>query len=762
MTKKIFSILILLACALSAMGQSNLPTCNVTGTIFDSNGQPFSGAIITVQKVTREGVLIRLFPQKFQTNSQGQFTIPLPRTVNVSGVVKRARAWIEAPMDGFFIPGGREVEIPNSDTAELISLPTPTLLPNQIAVAVPPITVKDEGSTILHTNILNFVGLGVNVNNSSGTAVITITGSEGGASALDDLSDVTINSPIQGQYLRRGVSGWVNGAIPAGDLPSHNHSTGDITSGVFIPGRLGSGTPSATTFLLGDSSWSVLTDALVPNTITIDNLTQITNRSYSSLQGIPSSFTPSAHASTHNSGGSDPLSLGSLAGNLGSSQHGDLSSVDASSPRHHWNQITNKPSTFVPSAHASGHHSGGADPLALGSLAGNLSSGQHGDLSGVDNSSPRHHWNQITNKPSSFAPSGHASSHQHSGSDEIATSTPANNAIPKSLGTGKLDDGWLSSNVSLLGSSVDVSGSEITGILKNNAFPSLTGDVSNSAGSVNISLTDVVSPGSCTNCNATFDSKGRVIAFSNGSGVTDDTTNQRVRVSKDGTHLGTRREINFIGGSNVTLDVTDDAVLNRVDVTINASGGGGGSGTVNSGLSGRLAIFPSDGTTVDDLTIGTGNQLLRVNGVGTGYGHVHLSHSNGIMIEHDSSSIEFSINQATSFSWSGSHTHSGLLTTAARKQGRTATSSSSYTVLSTDYIIAFTGTTQTATLPAAATAGAGAEYVFVDEARNAMASNKRIEVSGGGTIEGGTALVIDTDGNSVTVYSTGSTWKVRR
>lgn len=41
----------------------------------------------------------------------------------------------------------------------------------------------------------------------------------------------------------------------------------------------------------------------------------------------------------------------------------------------------------------------------------------------------------------------HAASHQHGGNDEIATATPAANAIPKALANGKLDSGWISDNL---------------------------------------------------------------------------------------------------------------------------------------------------------------------------------------------------------------------------------------------------------------------------------------------------------------------------
>jgi hypothetical protein len=45
-----------------------------------------------------------------------------------------------------------------------------------------------------------------------------------------------------------------------------------------------------------------------------------------------------------------------------------------------------------------------------------------------------------------------------------------------------------------------------------------------------------------------------------------------------GTLVGTRRHINLIAGTNVTLNIVDDATNEKVDVTINATATGGGSG----------------------------------------------------------------------------------------------------------------------------------------------------------------------------------------
>jgi hypothetical protein len=53
--------------------------------------------------------------------------------------------------------------------------------------------------------------------------------------------------------------------------------------------------------------------------------------------------------------------------------------------------------------------------------------------------------------------------------------------------------------------------------------------------------------------------------------------NARVAVRRNsGAVVGTRRQLNFIEGSNVTLTVADDAGSEEVDITIAASGGGGG------------------------------------------------------------------------------------------------------------------------------------------------------------------------------------------
>ena len=71
---------------------------------------------------------------------------------------------------------------------------------------------------------------------------------------------------------------------------------------------------------------------------------------------------------------------------------------------------------------------------------------------------------------SALASKTHAATHQNGGADEVATSTPAANAIPKADASGILDDGWIPSAISRdseTPSGGDLSGSLTTGYTLN-------------------------------------------------------------------------------------------------------------------------------------------------------------------------------------------------------------------------------------------------------------------------------------------------------
>lgn len=67
------------------------------------------------------------------------------------------------------------------------------------------------------------------------------------------------------------------------------------------------------------------------------------------------------------------------------------------------------------------------------------------------------------------------------------------------------------------------------------------------------------------------------------------------KVQKNGVDVGQEPTLNFIEGSNITITAVDDPTNNKVDITIGASGGGGGVTAVT----GTSPISSSGGTTPD-------------------------------------------------------------------------------------------------------------------------------------------------------------------
>jgi hypothetical protein len=105
----------------------------------------------------------------------------------------------------------------------------------------------------------------------------------------------------------------------------------------------------------------------------------------------------------------------------------------------------------------------------------------------------------------------------------------------------------------------------------------------------------------------TYDDGGNTLT----GNVQNNTTTQRVQVGEAGTVAGTRQEINFIEGTNITLTVADNAGQDRVDVTISGPAGAGEANTA-SNLGGDEGLFTTK-SGVDlpfkGLTAGSGISL---------------------------------------------------------------------------------------------------------------------------------------------------------
>ena len=85
------------------------------------------------------------------------------------------------------------------------------------------ITVQEEGSSLSSSaTTLNFVGSAVTASGTGATKTITITG---GSSALNDITDVTVSSPVAGDSLVYDGSGWVQAQTPVSQLLVTNNSS---------------------------------------------------------------------------------------------------------------------------------------------------------------------------------------------------------------------------------------------------------------------------------------------------------------------------------------------------------------------------------------------------------------------------------------------------------------------------------------------------------------------------------------------------------
>lgn len=108
-------------------------------------------------------------------------------------------------------------------------------------------------------------------------------------------------------------------------------------------------------------------------------------------------------------------------------------------------------------------------------------------------------------------------------------------------------------------------------------------------------------------------------------------------------------------------------------------------------------------------------------------------------------------------------TQSGQSGTGIIRFGRTAVSDVNYTVLSSDYEIAYSSltTARTVTLPAAASVGSAnypQGFLIKDETGTAATNNINIVVSGGGTMDGSTTKAVNTNYGFIRVYSNGSAY----
>jgi hypothetical protein len=113
------------------------------------------------------------------------------------------------------------------------------------------------------------------------TGAVTLAKSDVGLGNVDNTADAD-----------KPISTATQSALDGKAAASHTHAAGDITSGTVAAARLGSGTADATTFLRGDGTWAAAGST---------NASDLTS-------GTLAAARIGAHASSHQTGGSDAVS----------------------------------------------------------------------------------------------------------------------------------------------------------------------------------------------------------------------------------------------------------------------------------------------------------------------------------------------------------------------------------------------------------------------------------------------------------------------
>ena len=153
--------------------------------------------------------------------------------------------------------------------------------------------------------------------------------------------------------------------------------------------------------------------------------------------------TPISHATSHEPGGGDAMSVDAAAAT------GSLRTLGTGAQQACAGNDSRLSDARTPTSHASSHQNGGSDEVATATPAANAipKAGAGGDLDGgwmpYGTSASTVCEGNDSRLSDARTPTSHASSHQNGGSDEVATATPAANAIPKAGAGGDLDGGWL-------------------------------------------------------------------------------------------------------------------------------------------------------------------------------------------------------------------------------------------------------------------------------------------------------------------------------
>jgi len=150
------------------------------------------------------------------------------------------------------------------DASAISVTPTGAIAATDVQAALAELDTEKAASAHSHSTALDDLS-DVTITTPSNGQVLKFNGSAwvndtdatgGGGGALDDLTDVTITAAATGDLLRYNGSAWVDYPDSNYAASAHNHAASAITSGTIDTARLGSGTANSSTYLRGDQTWA--------------------------------------------------------------------------------------------------------------------------------------------------------------------------------------------------------------------------------------------------------------------------------------------------------------------------------------------------------------------------------------------------------------------------------------------------------------------------------------------------------------------------
>jgi hypothetical protein len=311
----------------------------------------------------------------------------------------------------------------------------------------------------------------------------------------------------------------------------------------------------------------------------------------------------------------------------------------------------------------------------------------------------------------------------------------------------------------------------------------ITGDISGNAGTV---TNGVYTTGSYANpawitslaYSKLTGAPTALSSFTNDTNFITNAGNARTAVSNNGTAVGTRRTINFIPGTNVTLSVADDSVNEKVDVTINSTGGGGGGVTSFNTRTGAVTLASSDVTTALGYTPANraGDTLtgkLNLAAVTAAASPINLGYAAGSTVPTTPANGDMWMNSGVGFQFRAFNTTYAVATnngdqtfSGANTFSGALTASAAVTLSATTANIALGSSLTTGTWIAGGTTGTGAitlgrstgsQTTNIQAGATASGSTKTLNIGTGGLAGSTTTIAIGSSTGTTTVAASG-TW----